>query len=118
MGSGASSGGSTAETPVSVTTEIEDGRTIVTVSGARNVIVVVNSASGERVYLPPGETNDAGESSPYRPTDSSDSPYEGIADDSPYGSRPQPDATLGVNPTANGFRLVHPEPADDVRFLR
>ncbi|ACV11234.1 conserved hypothetical protein [Halorhabdus utahensis DSM 12940] len=123
MSQGARGGGP----PINVTTEFEDGRTVVTVTGNRNVAVVVNSVSGERVYLPPEEGEHDGEPSPYRPTgdsdsatagSSGDSPYEGIQDDSPYGSRRQPDVALGVNPTADGFRVVHPEPADDVRILR
>ncbi|WP_136689861.1 DUF7510 family protein [Halorhabdus amylolytica] len=154
---------------VSVTVEIEDGRTVVVVDGTQDAAVVVESASGERVYLPPeaarsdidlrstehddspyeGIPNDSPyegiqDDSPYEgipndspyegvPNDSpykgiqddspyegiqDDSPYEGIRDDSPYESGPTPETSSGVVPIENGFRVVHPEPASDVRFLR
>lgn len=154
------------EDDLTVTTEIEADRTVVVVDGTRDAAVVVNSASGERVYLPPetavgeaGPGSKTHDDSPYEgiptespyegittespyegiPTESpyegmatdspyegitTDSPYQGIATDSPYdglsddeGSSRDPE-TYGIAPTENGFRLVHPEPATDVRFLR
>ncbi|MFB6201732.1 MAG: hypothetical protein ABEI98_06950 [Halorhabdus sp.] len=158
MTSGVSTRGD--EGPLSVTTDITAERTVVVVENTRDVAVVVNSASGERVYLPPeGAVREddaeptAQDDSPYDgvPSESpyegipADSPYEGIADDGPYdglandspyegipadspyeglsneddeasthGSEP----TYGVVPTERGVRIVHPEPATDVRFLR
>jgi len=156
------------EPDVRLTTEIEADRTLVVVEGARDAAVVVNSASGERVYLPPETATTEPDSeavthddspyegiptespyegiptespyegipteSPYEgiPTDSpydgiaTDSPYDGISTDSPYEGLSEDDTagttrdpeTYGIVPTDDGFRLVHPEPATDVRFLR
>ncbi|CCQ33046.1 hypothetical protein HLRTI_001069 [Halorhabdus tiamatea SARL4B] len=152
---------------VRVTTTIETDRTVVVVEGTHDAAVVVNSASGERVYLPPetatGEADvgsKAHDDSPYAgiPTESpyegittdnpyegiatespyagmatdspyegisTDSPYEGMATDSPYDGLSDDDngttrrsEAYGIVPTDDGFRLVHPEPATDVRFLR
>ncbi|MFC7137179.1 hypothetical protein ACFQRB_13445 [Halobaculum litoreum] len=58
----------------------------------------------------------------------SDSPYQSVASDSPYQSPgesdspyqrggPTPDR-VGLEPTADGFRIVHPEPVTDFRLLR
>ncbi|WP_135667465.1 DUF7510 family protein [Halorhabdus rudnickae] len=161
--------GSETETDVSVRAEIIDDRTVIVVDGTTDVAVVVNSASGERVYLPPEKAvsdtdsrSDEREDSPYEgvpsdspyeglqddspyegipgdspyegipsdspyegvPSDSpyegnqGDSPYEGVPSDSPYESGHTPETTFGVVPTEDGFRIVHPEPASDVRFLR
>ncbi|WP_135362926.1 DUF7510 family protein [Halosimplex halophilum] len=109
--------GTNAGGPVSVDVDIEDGRTTIEVTGQRRVATVVRSASGERIYLPPERTDEEEEATPYRPA-GGDSPYEGIADDSPYGSSRRAPATLGRSRTANGFRIVHPEPVTDVRLLR
>lgn len=146
------------EGDLTVTTEIEADRTVVVVEGTRDAAVVVDSASGERVYLPPetaigddGPRSKAYDDSPYEgiPTESpyegittdspyegiatespyegmaTDSPYEGISTDSPYDGlsdddkgRTRHSETYGIVPTDDGFRLVHPEPATDVRFLR
>lgn len=118
----------TAEKPVSIDVDIEDGRTTVTVSGSTEVAVVVRSASGERVYLPPERTaGDGGAATPYESAAQRNSPYEGITTDSPYGGIPgdspyepargSPEE-LGLTRTSNGFRIVHPEPVTDVRLLR
>jgi hypothetical protein len=110
--------GANATGPVSVDVDVDDGRTTIEVTGQRRVATVVRSESGERIYLPPEPTDDEdGEATPYRPT-GGDNPYEGIADDSPYGSSRRAAATLGRSPTADGFRIVHPEPVTDVRLLR
>jgi len=120
---------------VSVATEIRDGRTVLTVTGTRELAVVVDSASGERVYLPPEAVDDGSTDNPYEGTEGTSpyegvegtspyegvegtSPYEGVPDESPYGSARAGRDELGVTPTADGFRVVHPEPATDVRFLR
>ena len=109
--------GANTEGPVSVDIEVDDGRTTIEVVGQRRVATVVRSESGERIYLPPEPTEDDGESTPYRPT-GGDNPYEGVADDSPYGSSRRTPASLGRSRTADGFRIVHPEPVTDVRLLR
>lgn len=112
--------GTNADGPVSVDVDVDvdDGRTTIEVTGQRRVATVVRSESGERIYLPPEPSEgEDGEASPYRPT-GGDNPYEGIADDSPYGSSRRTPATLGRSPTADGFRIVHPEPVTDVRLLR
>lgn len=103
--------------PVSVDIDIEGERTTIDVTGQRRVAVVTRSASGERIYLPSEQTDDDGEESPYRPT-GGDNPYDGIEDDSPYGSSRRTPASLGRTSTANGFRIVHPEPVTDLRILR
>ncbi len=108
---------------VSVEVEIEDGRTLVSVSGEREAAVVVYSESGERIYLPPDEHGE--DDSSYRPAGegsggSSDGgdPYAGIREEGPYDSGRRVTPSTGMNPTASGFRIVHPEPATDVRLLR
>lgn len=103
---------------MSVDVDIADGRTTITVTGDQDAAVVVRSRSGERVYLPPEEATTPDEDSPYRPAGSGDSPYEGIPDDSPYSSAREVQAPVGLTATANGFRIVHPEPVTDFRILR
>jgi len=129
--------------PVSVDIDIADGRTTIVVAGDRDAAVVVRSAAGERIYLPPedfdrppasetagGDARGTGSSpsdSPYQSASGSDSPYRSVAGDSPYQSAGGSDGPhrrggarehVGLEPTADGFRIVHPEPADDVRILR
>lgn len=109
-------GGEPANRPLEFDVDIEMDRTVVTVTGDREAAVVVSSASGERIYLPPeAETGDG--SDPYRPG-AGDSPYEADRESqTPYGSSPRSDPDVGMNPTADGFRILHPEPVDDVRLL-
>jgi len=102
---------------VSVDVDVDGERTTIHVTGQRRVAVVTRSASGERIYLPPEETAEDDEASPYRPT-GGDNPYQGIEDDSPYGSSRRSPAAVGRTPTADGFRIVHPEPVSDFRLLR
>lgn len=132
------------ERPVSVEIEIADGRTVIVVTGDRDAAVVVESASGERVYLPPedfdrppesdGSRQDAYGTGETRPSDSpyqsvaADSPYQSATSDSPYQSPGTSDSPyqrggqasdrVGLEPTADGFRIVHPEPVTDFRLLR
>lgn len=117
--------------PSSVDVEIEDGRTTIAVSGGTEAAVVVRSSAGEQVYLPPEREDPPSAPSPYTPAGGTespydgipdavvpdDSPYAGIPDDTPYRSGQFPDE-VGLTRTANGFRIVHPEPVTDVRFLR
>lgn len=129
---------------VSLEVEIADGRTVIVVTGDRDAAVVVESASGERVYLPPEDFDRPPESedgagqdaygtgprpsgSPYQSA-TSDSPYQSVATDSPYQSPGTSDSPyqrggtasdrVGMEPTADGFRIVHPEPVTDFRLLR
>ncbi len=118
-----------ADTPtddsVSFTTKIEGGRTTITIAGDRDAAVVVRSESGEQIYLPPEDFDRPPEpapnspySSPYAspytsPSGSNPSPY-----DSPYESVREPEPTVGLEPTADGFRIIHPEPVTDLRLLR
>ena len=102
----AANGGSGDDT-VSFSVTIEDGETVIRMRGDRDTAVVVRSASGERIYLPPedfdrtpsgsgGASPSAGADSPYGGlrTDSpyqsapTDSPYQGAGSDSPYQSLP------------------------------
>ncbi|ESP88123.1 DUF7510 family protein [Candidatus Halobonum tyrrellensis] len=105
---------------VTVDVEITDDRTVVTVSGDRDAAVVVRSASGEQIYLPPedfdrpaGEQRQTPYDSPYQSASPYDSPY-----DSPYQSDRGGAPAAGVQPTVDGFRVVHPEPVTDFRLLR
>lgn len=123
---------------VSLEVSIDEEATTVRVVGTRDAALIVHSESGEEVYLPPEESDqpvDAGgpDGSPYGSGSPSGNPYEGTAAaDSPYGAGEEngrsppreaegrdPRATpVGVEPTADGFRVHHPEPATDVRFVR
>jgi hypothetical protein len=105
--------------PVSMDVDVEDGRTTITLSGEFDAAVVVRSASGERIYLPPEEAAREGTpDSPYRPAGSGETPYDGIQADSPYEAAREAPARLGLTATGDGFRIRHPEPVTDVRFLR
>jgi hypothetical protein len=122
---------------MSVDMTVEDGETLVRVSGTRDMAVIVRSPSGEEVYLPPEEFDDDPGSSPspdshYEGESPDQSPYEGAApDDSPYsaaegnGTPGRRDAEgrdagprpVGVETTASGFRVYHPEPVTDLRIV-
>jgi hypothetical protein len=101
---------------VTVSTEITDDRTVVRVSGDRDAAVVVRSASGEQIYLPPEDFDrppETGRQTPY------ESPYEASrGGQSPYASSRDPQGSPGLEPTAEGFRIVHPEPVTEFRLLR
>jgi hypothetical protein len=115
------------------TARVRDGRTEIEIEGDRGVAVVVRSASGERIYLPPegfdGDGRD--QDSPYQSTDDSpyqsvdvDSPYQPARDDSPYqpARDDSPYQSLargpGVTITGRGFRIVHPEPIEEFQLFR
>jgi len=104
--------------PVSVDVDIEDGRTTIAVSGTREAAVVVRSASGEGIYLPPERAADTVGPTPYRSAGGNTSPYAGIPDDSPYRGTGHPPDGVGLTETVDGFRIVHPEPVTDLRLLR
>jgi hypothetical protein len=136
--------GTTAE-ELSIDVAVRDGHTVVTVAGTRDAAVIVRSDAGEEIYLPPENFDRApgegssGQDGPYASAPPADSPYERQpAADTPYesvgdrgpGPGPDPDGgsdaegrdgsgpTLGTQPTADGFRVVHPEPVRDVRVVR
>jgi hypothetical protein len=123
--------------PISVEVDIDNGRTVITATGDRDAAVVVESRSGERIYLPPEDferpPDSAGDGtphsdspyqsaesdSPYQSVDESDSPYQSAdGSDSPYQSGGEGPQRTGLSPTADGFRIVHPEPVTDLRILR
>lgn len=108
------------ETDVNVDVSVDGDRTTIEVSGQRRAAVVVRSDSGERIYLPPERDEDEGDTgaqSSYEPA-GGDSPYQGVKSESPYGATRETPATLGLSKTATGFRIIHPEPVTDVRFLQ
>ncbi|SFR42847.1 DUF7510 family protein [Halogeometricum limi] len=114
---------------VSLSVNIEDGETVITMRGDRDTAVVVESEVGERIYLPPEDferdarrPNDspyqsARQDSPYQSA-REDSPYQSARDDSPYQAARQSLPREGLVPTADGYRIRHPEPVTDVRLLR
>ncbi|MFC6825764.1 DUF7510 family protein [Halopelagius fulvigenes] len=126
------------EESVTFSVTIEDGTTEITMRGDRDTAVVVRSESGERIYLPPEdfrrnprESDDSPyqsvrSDSPYQSAESdspyqsvsSDSPYQSADSDSPYQPARQSLPSEGLVPTADGYRIRHPEPATDVRVLR
>lgn len=105
---------------------VRDGRTEITVEGTQAAVVVVESASGERIYLPPDDFQESEEletsgsedspyqsarrASPYQSSRGGDSPYEGASD-------PSDRQQLGLRPTPTGVRIVHPEPVDNVELF-
>ena len=101
------------ETDVTVDARITDERTVIDVTGSRDVAVVVRSADGERVYLPPEGFDEPVSESSYT------SPYRGSGaggTESPYGGGAE--TTRGVIETAGGFRVTHPEPVTEFDVYR
>ena len=90
---------------VDIDAHVTDDRTVIDVTGTRDVAIVVRSESGERIYLPPEHFDEPVSSSPYT------SPYQGGSgidgEESPYGGGAG--STRGVIETAGGFRITHPE---------
>lgn len=117
------------EEDVSFTLTVDDEETVITMRGDRDTAVVVESESGERIYLPPEDFERGARrqsDSPYQPADRdspyqssrNDSPYQSASDDSPYQAARQSLPREGMVPTADGYRIRHPEPVTDVRLLR
>jgi len=114
---------------VNFSVNVEDGATVITMRGDRDTAVIVRSPSGERIYLPPEDFQREAEpktdspyqaahdESPYRGTQR-ESPYQGVESDSPYQAARQSLPSEGLVPTADGYRIRHPEPVTDVRVLR
>jgi hypothetical protein len=119
--SGAGAGADADADDVSFDVTVEDGTTLITMAGDRDAAVIVRSASGERIYLPPEDFDrPAGQDSPYQSVRRADSPYQSVRDsDSPYQSAPTSAMPReGMLSTPDGFRIRHPEPVTDVRLLR
>ena len=95
--------------------DIGNGRTEIRVTGDRDTAVIVRSESGEKIYLPPEDFDREAE-----PGGAYDSPYEprSGAQESPYSTHPDASSVTGMEPTAGGYYIVHPEPITDIRFLR
>jgi hypothetical protein len=127
------------DTDTNVETTVTADRTVVRYTGGDAAAVVLRSEGGERIYLPLVEENedDGGEerATPYGGESPGQSPYGGSgatgAETSGGGETPYSGGSPGVSPyggdegpepgihaTADGFRVVHPEPATDVRVLR
>ncbi|MFB6168403.1 MAG: hypothetical protein ABEJ43_06100 [Haloferacaceae archaeon] len=127
------------DTDANVETTVTADRTVVRYTGGDAAAVVVRSENGERIYLPlvdeDEDEDDEERATPYSGESPGQSPYSGAgtADDgtsgddttpysggspgvSPYGGDEGPEP--GIHATADGFRVVHPEPARDVRVLR
>ena len=98
-------------TDVDIDTRIAENRTVIDVTGTRDLAVVVRSESGERIYLPPEGFDEEPEPSPYQ-----SSYARGDSEESPY--REAPDSTRGVVTTAGGFRIRHEEPATEIDLYR
>jgi hypothetical protein len=107
--------GSVAET-TGFEMEIDGQRTEISVTGDRDTAVIVESPSGEHIYLPPEDFDRPAEEG----QSAYDSPYHANsgAQDSPYDTHPDAASVTGMEPTARGYLIVHPEPVIDVRFLR
>lgn len=105
----------TDEQPVTFELKIRNGQTEIRVSGDRDTAVVVQSESGEKIYLPPEDFD-----RPAREQTAYESSYrpEGHSQESPYDTGPDADSTVGLKSTTDGYLVVHPEPTTDVRFLR
>jgi len=103
--------------PVSFNMNIRDGRTEIRVSGDRDTSVIVYSMEGtEKIYLPPEDFDREAE----RSQSTYDSPYRSGsgAQDSPYDTHPDAGSVTGLEPTADGYIINHPEPVKSVEFLR
>jgi hypothetical protein len=104
-------------------THVEESRTRIRITGTQEAAVVVRSEGGERIYLPPEDFEKQTEASPYQSVQD-DSPYQSVQDDSPYQSArdDSPYQSLargpGVQKTANGFVISHPEPITEFHVFR
>lgn len=102
-------------TEIDIDTRLTDGRTVIDVTGTRDLAIVVRSPAGERVYLPPEGFDEPVEPTPYR------SPYQSSyarSDDTESPYRETPESTRGVIETGDGFRVLHDEPATEIDVYR
>jgi hypothetical protein len=105
--------------------KIRNGRTILTITGERDVAVIVQSRSGERIYLPPEDAVGGDDSDfsggPYQPG-LSDPDDDDESDDDPRQTETPYDRSgglgMGRSGQIPGSRIVHPEPATDIQLLR
>ena len=98
---------------IDIDARVTGERTVIDVTGTRDIAVVVRSAGGERIYLPPEGFDDPVGGSPYT------SPYQGAGaggEESPYGGTTG--STRGVMETADGFRVTHPQPVTEFDVYR
>ncbi|MES3160565.1 MAG: hypothetical protein PPP55_03230, partial [Halorubrum sp.] len=98
---------------VGIDTRVTADRTLIDVTGTRDVAIVVRSADGERIYLPPESFDEPIDDSPYASPYTS--PYGGGSrdgDGTPY--RGAVESTRGVIETPSGFRIRHPEPVTEI----
>ncbi|MFO8114476.1 MAG: hypothetical protein R6U01_03800 [Halorubrum sp.] len=99
---------------IDIDARVTGERTVIDVSGTRDVAVVVRSEGGERIYLPPEGFDEPPSASPYT------SPYQGGSgvdgEESPYGG--DSGSTRGVTETAEGFRISHPGTATEFDVYR
>lgn len=112
--------------------EVRADRTILTIEGARDAAVIVRSEEDERIYLPPEDFDaEPDVTSPYSTSpystateggDDSDGESESGSMQSPYTKANDDTVSGGVrygrSVTSQGIRIVHPEPATDVRVVR
>lgn len=100
--------------------DVRKDRTILTITGQRDSAVVVRSESGERIYLPPEDSvgSSAQDDSVYQRAAEDDSSYQEGKDDSVYQRADDEDGSYGRQSITSGIRIIHPEPVDDVRFLK
>ncbi|MDZ5812375.1 hypothetical protein U4E84_13580 [Halorubrum sp. AD140] len=99
---------------IDIDARVAQERTVIDVTGTRDVAVVVRSGGGERIYLPPERFDEPVSASPYT------SPYQGGSgidgEESPYGG--ETGSTRGVIETGDGFRITHPEAATEFDVYR
>ncbi|TKX78777.1 hypothetical protein EXE53_19420 [Halorubrum sp. SD626R] len=99
---------------IDIDARVTDDRTVIDVTGTRDVAVVVRSDGGERIYLPPEGFDEPVSESPYT------SPYQGGSgidgEESPYGGTSG--STRGVVETVDGFRITHPAAATEFDVFR
>ena len=103
---------------VDIDTRVTANRTTIEVEGTRDLAVVVRSAGGERIYLPPESFDEPVADSPYASPYTS--PYQSAEardeDGTPY--RGAVESTRGVAETATGFVIRHPEPVTEIDVYR
>lgn len=107
-----------ADDPVTVDVEWTGDRTVISVTGTRELAIVVSGNDGERIYLPPEEP-DSSEVTPYQPaTAYRETSDESLIEESPYRPAAAPDPPTGISQTATGFTVVHPSPTTQVELIR
>lgn len=112
--------------------EVRADRTILTIEGVRDAAVIVRSEESERIYLPPEDFDaEPDVTSPYSTSpystategeDDGDEKTESGGMQSPYSKADDETVSGGVTygraVTSQGIRIVHSEPATDVRVVR